>query len=204
MAPNLPPVSEALAAEARAAAALAAGRVSVTTRVFAMLVPEVLAARARGDYAIAAGLHVPSTGVLHHAANELFSRRDPAGHAELLVLRRHAGVAAGSDRTLYTTMEPCPMCTVAIINSGVRRVVVARADPASGAMLDGRLDLLPPVWPRLAAAQGLSAVLAEQDDPQHPHHLDPRVAAVLCRLFDESQAALDRVLAGGGDGAPPP
>ena len=34
--------------------------------------------------------------------------------------------------TLYVTLEPCPMCAGAIINSGLRRVVYGASDPKAG------------------------------------------------------------------------
>lgn len=35
---------------------------------------------------------------------------------------------------LYVTLEPCPMCTGAIINSRIRRVFIGAMDPKAGAM----------------------------------------------------------------------
>ncbi|MDO5601601.1 MAG: nucleoside deaminase, partial [Oscillospiraceae bacterium] len=34
--------------------------------------------------------------------------------------------------TLYVTLEPCPMCAGAVINSRLRRVVYGAADPKAG------------------------------------------------------------------------
>ena len=64
----------------------------------------------------------------HHRAGE--------PHAEIEALREatHQGHSP-ADATLYVTLEPCcthgrtPPCTEAIIAAGVRRVVVAAADP---------------------------------------------------------------------------
>jgi tRNA(adenine34) deaminase len=56
-------------------------------------------------------------------------------HAELLAIDR-ACKASGSWRlenaTLYVTLEPCPMCSGAIILSRVKRVVYGAADPKGG------------------------------------------------------------------------
>jgi len=61
---------------------------------------------------------------------------DPTAHAERLVLTL-AGRALRRWRldrcTLYVTLEPCPMCAGAIVQSRLARVVYGAADPKSGA-----------------------------------------------------------------------
>ena len=52
---------------------------------------------------------------------------DPTAHAEVLAIRDAAGNLGRVDLsgcTLYTTLEPCPMCSGAIIVSKVSTVVV--------------------------------------------------------------------------------
>src|ERR1043166_7293807 len=62
---------------------------------------------------------------------EGWHRQAGGAHAEVFALR---GVNARG-ATLYVTMEPCstfgktPPCTAAVIAAGVKRVVVAAADP---------------------------------------------------------------------------
>ncbi len=62
---------------------------------------------------------------------------DPTGHAEILVIRE-AARKLGSWRldglVLYTTLEPCPMCAEAILQSRVSRVVFGAYDQLSGAL----------------------------------------------------------------------
>lgn len=56
-------------------------------------------------------------------------------HAELLVIEeacRKRGDWRLSECCLYVTMEPCPMCTGAIINSRIPRVVYGAKDDAAG------------------------------------------------------------------------
>lgn len=69
-------------------------------------------------------------------------------HAELTAMQR-ACKKLGSWRlegcTLYVTLEPCPMCTGAIINTRVERVVIGASDPKGGAM-GGVTDLLEHPW----------------------------------------------------------
>lgn len=58
-------------------------------------------------------------------------------HAELLAIEQ-ACRAVGSwrlhDCTLYVTLEPCPMCAGAIVNSRMGRVVFGAKDAKAGAM----------------------------------------------------------------------
>lgn len=63
-----------------------------------------------------------------------YHRRAGGAHAEIVALRRAR--ARSRDSTLYTTLEPCchtnkrtPPCVPAILESGVRRVVVSMRDP---------------------------------------------------------------------------
>ncbi len=69
-------------------------------------------------------------------------------HAELMAMQK-AYKKVGSwrleDCTLYVTLEPCPMCTGAIINSRIARVVIGAKDTKGGAM-GGVTDLLAHPW----------------------------------------------------------
>jgi len=66
------------------------------------------------------------------------------GHAEIMAIDS-ACKALGSWRlegcTMYVTMEPCVMCTGAIINSRIERVVYSLIDFKAGGM-GGKIDLL--------------------------------------------------------------
>ncbi|MGI8729061.1 MAG: tRNA adenosine(34) deaminase TadA [Solirubrobacteraceae bacterium] len=68
--------------------------------------------------------------------NERELRADPTAHAEMLALRE-ASRALGSWRVLesvlYVTLEPCAMCSGAIVLARVPRVVYGTADPKAGA-----------------------------------------------------------------------
>ena len=80
--------------------------------------PVVGAVIVRGGKVIAAGYH----------------RRAGEAHAEINALARLKGRARAGD-TLYVTLEPCnhygrtPPCTAAILESGIKRVVVGMRDP---------------------------------------------------------------------------
>jgi tRNA(adenine34) deaminase len=56
-------------------------------------------------------------------------------HAEILVIDeacKELGTWRLEDTTLYVTLEPCPMCAGAIIQSRVKRVVFGAKDPKAG------------------------------------------------------------------------
>lgn len=86
--------------------------------------------------------------------NEVVSSSDPTAHAEIVGLRR-AGTALGTPLlagcTLYTTLEPCPMCAAALSWARIERVVIGALFPPTGGVrsrariLDLMADLVHPV-----------------------------------------------------------
>jgi len=80
--------------------------------------------------------------VVHNGAivgggyNQPIARNDPTAHAEVMALR-DAGRALGNyrlaDCDLYVTLEPCVMCSGAIMHARIRRVIYAARDPKTGA-----------------------------------------------------------------------
>ena len=100
------------------------------------------------------------------AHNERETANDPTAHAEVVALRR-AAAARGSwrlnDADLFVTMEPCPMCAGAIVNSRLRRLYYGCHDPKAGAVrslyqilddrrLNHRVEVVPGVLGSEAAA----------------------------------------------------
>jgi len=74
--------------------------------------------------------------VISKAFNRPIALHDPSAHAEMLALRE---AAKGDENyrlpgsTLYVTLEPCLMCSGAILQARVERVVFGAADPKTGA-----------------------------------------------------------------------
>ena len=71
---------------------------------------------------------------------EGYNRREndnpPTAHAEIIAIEAAAKYLNSwrlSDCTLYVTLEPCPMCAGAIINSRLKRVVYGAFDDKGGA-----------------------------------------------------------------------
>jgi len=73
--------------------------------------------------------------VLARAGNARERQRDPTAHAEVLALRQ-AAAAAGSWHLegciLVVTLEPCAMCSGALVLARVDRLVFGAADPKAG------------------------------------------------------------------------
>ncbi len=69
--------------------------------------------------------------------NQPISAHDPSAHAEIMALR-DAGRNLGNYRlpgsTLYVTLEPCAMCSGAIMHARVERIVFGARDPKTGAV----------------------------------------------------------------------
>lgn len=68
--------------------------------------------------------------------NQPIGTHDPTAHAEIVALRA-AAEKLGNYRlpgcTLYVTLEPCVMCSGAMMHARVARVVYAAPDPKTGA-----------------------------------------------------------------------
>jgi|SRR5690625_4554013 len=63
------------------------------------------------------------------------STQSTLSHAELVAIReanKQLGSWRLADCTLYVTLEPCPMCAGAIVQSRMKRVVFGASDPKAG------------------------------------------------------------------------
>ena len=79
---------------------------------------------------------VVGEAVVASAHNEREHRCDPTAHAEVLALRAAAerlGRWRLQDVTVYSTVEPCPMCAGALVAARVFRVVYGAPDEKAGA-----------------------------------------------------------------------
>jgi tRNA(adenine34) deaminase len=98
---------------------------------------EARVAASRGEVPVGCVLVGPDGQLVARAHNLRETLQDPTGHAELMALRWAAmdrGVWRLSGVTAYVTLEPCPMCAGALVNSRVARVVYGCDDPKAGAV----------------------------------------------------------------------
>ena len=69
--------------------------------------------------------------------NQREQLNDPTAHAEMIAITQAAAQLQSwrlNDATLYVTLEPCPMCAGAILQSRIERVVYGASDPKAGAV----------------------------------------------------------------------
>ena len=74
--------------------------------------------------------------IIASARNNREATGDATGHAELLAIREACRVLGGwhlDKCELYVTLEPCPMCMGAIINSRLGKVTFGAKDAKAGA-----------------------------------------------------------------------
>jgi tRNA(Arg) A34 adenosine deaminase TadA len=85
-------------------------------------------ARRAGDQPFGSLLVGPDAGVLAEDRNTVMTERDISAHPELKLARwaaRHLDLVTARGTTMYTSCQPCGMCTGAIERSGLGRVVFA-------------------------------------------------------------------------------
>lgn len=148
--------------------------------------------------------------ILGEAANARERDADPTAHAEIVAIRAAAqrlGTWRLDGCSLAVTLEPCPMCAGALVNSRVARVIFGARDPKAGACgtlmdicrdarLNHRLEVVDGVLADRCAAQ-LTAFFAARRDAQAAE----RAEAGLSRRAHRRAARADAT-GGPGEGAP--
>jgi len=96
---------------------------------------EAQLAASRGERPIAA-VAVVNDAMVARAHDRVEQADDPTAHAVVVALReaaRRLGRTRLSDATIFTTMEPCPMCVGALLECDVEALVYALPNDRDGA-----------------------------------------------------------------------
>ena len=99
-----------------------------------MAIEEALKAEELGEVPIGA-IIVYKDEVIARGYNLRETKQNALGHAEVIVIEEACKVIDSwrlEETTLYVTLEPCPMCAGAIIQSRIPRVVYGAKDPKAG------------------------------------------------------------------------
>lgn len=73
--------------------------------------------------------------VIGRGFNQPISSHDPCAHAEIMALRDAARNIENYrlvDADLYVTVEPCTMCSGAVVHARIKRLIFAALEPKSG------------------------------------------------------------------------
>lgn len=92
--------------------------------------------------------------------------------------------------TLYTTLEPCPMCTVgAVVNPGIKSVVIGAFDEKAGGLDGKRGQPLRSLWADMLEGTEISYVQSDHHD--EPHYVDSDLLELLFEVFFEHRETID-------------
>ena len=109
---------------------------SLDQRLMLLAMEQARAAEEAGGVPVGAVILSPEGEVVARGENRVLRDSDPTAHAEMVALRA-AGRVLGNYRlpgcTLYSTLEPCSMCSGAILHARLARLVFAASDPKAGA-----------------------------------------------------------------------
>ncbi|MDB4991022.1 MAG: tRNA-specific adenosine-34 deaminase [Myxococcaceae bacterium] len=97
---------------------------------------EAARAQARGEVPVGA-VAVLAGEIIGRGHNLRETARDPSAHAELTAMRAAAAYLSSwrlVGVSIYVTLEPCPMCAGAAVNSRVARLIYGADDPKAGAV----------------------------------------------------------------------
>ena len=91
------------------------------------------------------GCVIKKDGIIIAAAhNRRETDNDVTAHAEMLAIReaqKKLGTSRLTDCEMYVTLEPCPMCSWAILQSRIKTVYFGSYNSQYGALLSNPLDL---------------------------------------------------------------
>lgn len=109
---------------------------SIDEQMMAMALEAAKQAAAIDEVPVGAILQLPD-GRTFTAYNQPITSHDPSSHAELNAIRKACTEINNyrlTGSTLYVTLEPCLMCSGAIIHSRIQRLVYGACDPKTGAV----------------------------------------------------------------------
>lgn len=97
---------------------------------------EAVRAQAAGEVPVGAVV-VCDGRIVGRGGNRNLADSDPTAHAEIVALRQ-AGKSVGNHRLgdcqMFVTIEPCAMCSGALVHARLQRLVYGADDPKAGAV----------------------------------------------------------------------
>ncbi|MBU5439370.1 tRNA adenosine(34) deaminase TadA [Tissierella sp. MSJ-40] len=94
------------------------------------------AKKAYSTYEVPVGaIIVHKNKIIGRGYNKRETLKDPTAHAEILAIKEASEYLGGwrlIDCTMYVTLEPCPMCAGAIVNSRIDKLIIGTRDLKMG------------------------------------------------------------------------
>ncbi len=102
-----------------------------------LAIQQAKSAAARDEVPVGAVIQDASGKIIAKESNKTIELCDPTAHAEINAIRK-----ACKERkdlylnacTMYVTLEPCPMCLAAIVNSRLKKLIYGLPSPKYGAL----------------------------------------------------------------------
>ena len=95
-------------------------------------IEEARKGRSEGGIPIGSTL-VKSGQIIGRGHNRRVQDQDPVTHAEIDCLRRAGRVGSYAGCTLYSTLMPCYLCAGAVVQFGIKKVIVGESITFAGA-----------------------------------------------------------------------
>ena len=76
---------------------------------------------------------VKDGAIIGRGRNRRVQESDPMAHAEIDCLRKAGRIRGSGDTVLYSTLSPCYLCSGAVVQFGIPKVVVGEASTFPGA-----------------------------------------------------------------------
>ncbi len=187
---------------------------------------QALLANKEGNYGVGAVYVLRNQGreFVIGGRNGIISRKDTHLHAEQDAIDAIESLARNEDvykdrvlsvrsaphnreeRAIYTSLEPCPMCTARILTHKVDTVFIGTPDDYAGTMLDGRQDGLPALWQGMRNgdfhAPGEESkplqVLTPTPDPNSLNHIPEKYKNLGAEIFSSTRVLIDEKMGGRG------
>jgi tRNA(Arg) A34 adenosine deaminase TadA len=119
-----------------------------------------------GNFGVGCILIDVNSNIIVQGHNEVFNpyfRSDR--HAEMVVMDKfentHRGINKRENYTLYTSLEPCPMCLIRLITSDINTVLYAASDITGGMV--HKMQNVPPLWIELYEGKVFSQANCSQE-----------------------------------------
>lgn len=71
--------------------------------------------------------------IIGRGHNKRVQENDPITHAEIDCLRNAGRIGRYSETTLYSTLMPCYLCAGAVVQLGIKKVIVGESETVAGA-----------------------------------------------------------------------